>query len=148
MASPFSASQRLQILGILGVPLTGSSRDIMEMGHRWPTISQYYPTWLVGDWSALITQVDEVLALCDADILARVSPFLSRWVEIENSPLIVKSSDTSSGTIVDRPAERENIRRSLCNALGLYSPPGGYYDYVNTLYGDTASVVASGAGDR
>lgn len=77
--------------------------------------------------AAIVARIDAKLAALTASQLARVTELLDRHTAISaTSPLQVHESSGGRGTIVHHPAEREAVRTTLGNVLGIAVPSGGF----------------------
>jgi hypothetical protein len=149
-----TASQRARFFEILGLPPSGGTIVVTSLVH-WPfsNTNSWEPTWNVGDMTDLISAVDARITAMSAETEAICITLITRYTEIEVSPMKVTSAaGGAGGNLVDHELERENIRQRMANAAGIAVPKGGFLKEIQATYGESvakwARGVGGGVGDR
>lgn len=143
-----TASQRAKFFEIIGLPPSGGTIVITSLVH-WPfsNLQTWEPSWNVGDMTDLITAIDARISAMSAETEAIVINLLTRFSEIEVSPMKVTSAaGGAGGNLVDHASEREEIRQRISNAAGIAVPKGGFLKEIQATYGDSVARWARGAG--
>jgi len=143
-----TADQRARFMEIIGLPPSGGTIVVTSLVH-WPfsNTQQWEPTWNVGDLTDLITAVDARITAMSANTETIVTTLITRYTEIEVSPMKVTSAaGGAGGNLVDHELERENIRQRISNAAGIAVPKGGFLKEIQATYGDSVARWARGAG--
>lgn len=145
-----SATEKIQFYQIVGLPAAGSGLVLTSLVHvPFSNTQSWEPTWNVGDFSDLITAVDAKLAAATAEQITRMQSLITRFMEIEVSPVQIRQTATgAAGIIADHGKERENIRQTLANVLGLAVPEGGFISEIQRVYGKSLARWVSSIGDR
>lgn len=146
-----TATERARFMEVIGLPPSGGTIVVTSLVH-WPfsNTQQWEPTFNVGDLSDLITAVDARLTAMSADTEAIVRTLLTRYTEIEVSPMkITTTVGGAGGNVIDHKTERENIRQRISNAVGLAVPEGGFLSEIQATYGKSLARWAnSNVSDR
>lgn len=117
-----TAAQITQVYEILGVPQDG-------VGEVFGSVATLFgPAFESYDMSAIVTKIDAKLAGLTSRQVARTATLLERHTAIgSSSPLQVSGARGGArGTLADHPAERDAIRSTLGNILGIAAPSGGF----------------------
>lgn len=143
-----TTAERARFFEIIGLPPSGGTIVVTSLVH-WPfsNVQQWEPTWSVGDMTDLIAAVDGRLTAMSTDTESIVRTLLTRYAEIEVSPMKVTSAaGGAGGNLVDHELERENIRQRISNAIGAAVPKGGFLKEIAATYGDSVAKWARGCG--
>lgn len=147
-----SAYNKAIVYQIWGVPAAGYPLTLTTLVH-WPysNVGTWEPTWNLGNYDGLRTQIDTVLSAMSAETQQLVEEQISVWQSIATSEMkITESPDGSKGVIIDDDARRENIRQLISNAVGFAVPKGGFLHEIQATFGASLARLTSGGnnGDR
>lgn len=125
---PFSAAERIRILQIFGIPPDGTGIIALDMAHNVASLSNVWePTYTTGSFTQLLAAVDDKLTNADAVQITNVQELITAWECIEASPMKLDGSSTgATGTVIDHPTQRENIRWEMGQIFGICIPKGGF----------------------
>jgi hypothetical protein len=116
-----TAAQVTQVFEVVGVPQDGVGEVFASVATLFGAEFESY------DMSAVVARITAKLSALTASQESRVTNLLDRYTTISaTSPLQVRGSAKTSGTLADHPAEREAIRAALGNVLGIAVPSGGF----------------------
>jgi hypothetical protein len=147
---PLSATERIQFYQIAGIPTGGGGLILTSLVHvPFSNTQNWEPTYNVGDFTALVTAIDAKLTAASADAVTRLQSLITRYMEIEVSPVKVNQTATgAAGVIADHSRERENIRQTISNVIGMAIPEGGFISEVQRTYGKSMARWVSSVNDR
>lgn len=129
MAYPLSTDQIAQYFEIIGVPQYGAASNSRVVA------SFFGPFFEAYSFSQLITEINTRIAALTSAQCTRVTTHLTRWDTIGGTSQIRISKGTSGaeGTLVDYPAEREEIRIALAKIIGFKCPDGGWLNQAQNV---------------
>ncbi len=131
-----TAAQTTQFFEILGIPQNGAG-DVFSS-----VATLFGPAYETYDCSGIVSKVNTRLSALTTSQETRVTALLTRWDAITSySPLQVNQNGDTSGRVVDYPQERENIRRSLGDLVGVAVPSGGFTEEARRLRRNAGSIV-------
>lgn len=129
----FSTTQKTQIFQIFGLPEHGTMRVVHQLSSMWGTHAESY------DLSGAVTLLNAAIADCEANAaaLARAQAILTEYYTTigESSQMRVTADGTSSGTLMDQPAQLAFYRDQLSTVLGFYMPKGSAVDELRRRLG-------------
>lgn len=123
---PLSDGEKIQIKEVFGLPALGDGYAVESISSRFGPYAEPY------DFAALLTELTARFALVDADtaLLARVQAVIADWPNVATSEVKVVQDTGAAGTLVDDAAKRRNIRRTLSNLLGFWTPIDGFFGEI------------------
>ena len=122
MANPLTADETTRLFKIFGIPQNGTGFVAGRI------ISLYGPAGNVYDFSALVTQLNALLASVSATQYTQIQNQLTEWENITDySELTVNADNNTAGRLVNHDLRRRNIRRTLSNLIGFYVPADGFF---------------------
>ena len=140
-----TTAERARFMEVIGLPPSGGTIVVTSLVH-WPfsNTQSWEPTYNIGDMTDLIAAVDARLTAMSADTETIVKNLLTRYAEIEVSPMkITTTVGGAGGNVIDHNTERENIRQRISNAVGLAVPEGGFLKEIQATYGKSLARWAN-----
>ena len=130
MPSPLTADETTRVFKVFGIPQNGIGFVAARI------ISLYGPGGNVYDFSALVTQLNSLLASVSATQYTQIQALLTEWENISDySEISVNADATTQGRIVDHTARRHNVRRTLSNIIGFFVPADGFFTDASAASG-------------
>jgi len=148
---PLSAARRVTLIGeILGLPLDANGTIVTALTHfPFSNVQVWEPAFNHGTYTNLIAAIDAKLLAMTAEAQAAIESLVDEFLPIHTSPLKVDGSvDGSKGRLIDHEAQRENIRQSCANILGIAVPRGGFLAEVRATYGASLAQWTNAPGIR
>lgn len=122
MPSPLTPDETTRLFKIFGIPQNGTGFVAGRI------ISLYGPAGNVYDFSALVNQLNALLAGISATQYTQIQAQLTEWENITDySELSVSADASTQGRLVNHDLRRRNIRRTLSNIIGFYVPADGFF---------------------
>lgn len=114
-----TATQTTQIFEIYGLPQGGAAAVVHGATSLWGPYFESY------DVSTLVTKLNASITALTSTQESEVTALLTAYFTTigDSSQLKVYADGTTSGTLVDRPAELSYYRNKLSNILGFYMVP-------------------------
>ena len=130
MPSPLTADETTRVFKIFGIPQNGTGFVAARI------ISLYGPGGNSYDFSALVAQLNSLLAAVTATQYTQIQALLTEWENVTDySEISVNADATTQGRIVDHTTRRHNIRRTLSNIIGFFVPADGFFTDASAASG-------------
>lgn len=145
MATPFNTPETQLLHEIFGIPTVDSVFLVGELSHRNATIAREWDaTYSTGNLTTIRTAFNAQLATISTDTRIAVLPLMDEWKAIRASPMRLDTGDAGeTGVIADHEKNRELLRASIGNMLGIWCPKGGFFADATRDYGQRQQL-----GDR